>query len=213
MRNILLFLSLLLFSSGAFAETAQDSLLMTVFSLSTKYVSTLLGAIFVYIGLLKLYAHSKDGRDQKNSIGSIVATLFAGSLLLNVNIFSNMLTQTFLGDGFCFLADSSKNTNKYGSCFTTVQSTTDKYLGELSGKSTDIDTVKLNDKIRLLFTLFQVIAMMYIMKGLYALKSISEGKSNSSYGSTLVQLFAASLFLNLPRLLDLIYETLKSFKL
>lgn len=156
---------------------------------------------------------TKDGRDPKNSIGAIVMTLMAGSMLLNVSAFSNLLTNTFVGDGYCFLADSSKNTDRYKACFSSVQTTTDKYLGELSGKSTDVDSVKLSEKIRLLFTLFQVIAMLYIMKGLMALKGIAEGKSNSTYGSTLIQLGAASLFLNLSSTLDLVYETIKSFKM
>lgn len=211
MRNII-FLFALFFSGFASAESAQDDTLMRLFSLSTKYVAVLIGGIFLYISMTRLVDMTKDSRDPKNSIGVIVATFFAGGMLLNVSVVGNMLTNTFVGEGYCLFADSAENKSRGTACFNSVQTTTDKYLGELSGKKSELDSSKVAEKMRILFTLFQTIAMLYMMKAIMNLKAIAEGKSNTTYGATILQLVACSFFLNLPAALDMIYNTIKSFK-
>ena len=70
---------------------------------------------------------------------------------------------------------------------------------------------KLKEKLRLLFTLFQVIGVIYFIKAIYMLKEASEGSQQTGYGKIILMIFASALVIDMPHTIDMLINTIQSW--
>jgi hypothetical protein len=208
----LLFL-LLLIPNVAFAN-GLDSTLVSVYLLG-KILIALLGGGLCFIGITKFAAYSTDSRNPKNSLNAALVTLFAGSLLLNISGTISIIQNTFNqgSSGFCFYAESAENPHMADSCFQDSNIISDRYLSEVRGESPESTSMKkFRDKVRLILSMAQLIGLFYFVKGLLTLKSVSEGKDNTTYGKVLIMIFASALVMDASHTVDMLVETINSWR-
>ncbi len=209
----LLFLLICLIPNVAFAN-GIDATLTSIYLL-VKVVIVLLGAFLAFGGIVKIYNNVRDNRNPKNSIGAAFATLFAGSLLLNINSSITIIQNTFNSgsSGYCFYADSAKNPHSKQGCFKDSNIITDRYLSEVRGESEGSKSrQKAIETMRSVFSIAQLIGLAFFVKGLFKLKEVSEGNTNDKYGKVLIMLVSSALVMDLPHTLDTIIETIKQWR-
>lgn len=218
----------LLFSTVTFAEAAStaasstdtsaaDSFLTGLYIL-VRTIGTLLGAFLVFIGIKKTVEFAKDDRNPKNFPSAAIITVFAGGLLLNLNQTLSIGVNTIVGgnDGYCFYSKTSTEYGKFekigegSACFNNAMQVTDNIAKELSGqKNIEITLTNIKERLRILFTLLQVIGVIYFIKGIYMLKEAAEGSNNTGYGKIIIMLIASAIIIDLPHFLDMLINTIR----
>lgn len=197
--------------------SAADTLLTSLYIL-IRMIGTLTGAFLVYTGIKKTVDFAKDDRNPKNFPSAAIVTLLAGGLLLNLNQTMSLTVNSIVGgnNGYCFY---SKGSGTYGkevigssnSCFNSAMQVTDKIAGELSGqKKVAVTMENIKERLRILFTLLQVIGVIYFIKAIYMLKEAAEGSNNTGYGKIIIMLISAAIIIDLPHFLDMLIETIKA---
>ncbi len=218
MRYIII-IFILLFSSSAFAEGEvgfTDQFLKSIY-IVVRSIGTLLGAFLVYSGIKKTVEFAKDDRNPKNFPSAAVVTLLAGGLLLNLNQTMSLAVNSIVGgnEGYCFYTKSTGNYGKEqlgqsNSCFNSAMQLTDKIANELSGQQKfEVTLTNIKERLRILFTLLQVIGVIYFIKGIYMLKEAAEGSNNTGYGKIIIMLIAAAIIIDLPHFLDMVINTIR----
>lgn len=220
---------ILLFSTTVFAESSpmnqiaasQDvgsgDKFLTSFYILVRMIGTLLGAFLVYIGIKKAVDFSKDDRNPKNFPTAAIITFLAGGLLLNLNQTMTLAVNTFIGsgNGYCFY---SKGLGNYGkevigtnnACFNSAMQVTDKIANELSGqKKFEVTLKNIKERLRLLFTLLQVIGVIYLIKSIYMLKEAAEGSNNIGYGKIIIMIISSAIIIDLPHFIDMVINTIR----
>jgi hypothetical protein len=198
------------------APTAFDNTLNAVYILVRTF-GVLLGAILAFLGIKKLVDYSQDQRNPKNSPVSAIVIFFAAGLLLNLNQTMSLVINT-IQDGkdnsYCFYAKTSGDSpfGNGGSCFSDAMSLTKELAEKLKNESGTEESVnKLKEKLRLLFTLFQIIGIIYFIKGIYMLKEASEGSQQTGYGKIILMIFASALVIDMPHTIDLLINTIQAW--
>jgi hypothetical protein len=217
MKNLLFLFFLILFPLPLFAAevTAFDKTL-TAFYVLVRTIGALLGGFLAFYSLKKMVDYAKDNRNPKNSPVSILVVMFASSLLLNLNATMSIMINTIqgTGEGYCFYskapADNGRVTfDNSNSCFSNAMQVTGDLAEKLKKESGSEETLKkLQDKLRLLFTLFQLVGVIYFIKGIYMLKEASEGTQGVGYGKIIMILIASSLVIDMPHTIDILINTI-----
>ena len=169
-----------------------------------------LAPIFFLLAFKKLTDYAKNPNDLKNTALSPLVLLFAGSLLLNVKassaMFINSLNST---DNVCFIQNSQNFVNDKN-CFDDAASDVTKHYKddlESRGKTQILD--EFNEKISLLYMLFQSLGMIYFVKGILLLKAAAEGVSSVTYSKILIMIICSSFVIDMPNTMDMLIETAK----
>lgn len=175
------------------------------------------GLILAFLGLKKLIDYAGDSRNPKNSPLSSLIMFFAAGLLLNINaslsVFINTLNNS---GGYCFYGDLSGNSDTIfgnnSSCFAEAKSITKDLANELQKQTENTESVKkLEEKLRMLFTLFQLVGLIYFIKGIYMLKAASEGSQQASYMKILFMIIASCLVIDMPHTIKILINTISTW--
>lgn len=216
MKNFLILVMLFLPLPLLAEPTAFDNTLTSVYIL-IRTIGVLMGAILVFMGIKKLVDYAQDQRNPKNSPISAIVIFFGASLLLNLNQTMSMVINTVqgdTGDSYCFYAETSMQ-NPFGnntSCFNDAMQLTEELAQKLKNENGAQESVqKLKEKLRLLFTLFQVIGVIYFIKAIYMLKEASEGSQQTGYGKIILMIFASALVIDMPHTIDMLINTIQSW--
>lgn len=175
--------------------------------------------LIAFVGLAVLAASinkMKKAAENPNAnitTGSIVTGLIAGALLFNITGAASMIIQTVGSDGegggYCFLTDedSSSVTNIYKeNCWNSENSEiTDDMINKIDKMNGNGDLFEKN--IDIIMSIFQFIGLIYFAKGIYGLKTASEGKGDG-YGKPILTMILAALVIDLPHTLEMLQETL-----
>lgn len=197
-----------------------EKLITVIFKL-TFLIGVFLGSFMFLAGIKKLLENSKNPNDPRNSLGSVVVLLLGASLLFSLQDSIGIATNTLLGnEGFCFnyadkinvSATSLKFKNEGASCFDAGNSDITKtMIDKLDSEGNTKAIEELKNKITILFSVMQVIGLIYFIKGIYMLKSIAEGTGGQqlTYGKALLVIIFSSLAIDLPNTLDILLEEAK----
>lgn len=209
---VMLFLPLPLFAD----PTAFDNTLTSVYIL-IRTIGVLMGAILAFLGIKKLVDYAQDQRNPKNSPVSAIIMFFAAGLLLNLNQTMSMVINTVQGgsgESYCFYAETNMD-NPFGnssSCFNDAMQLTEELAQKLKNENgAEASVQKLKEKLRLLFTLFQVIGVIYFIKAIYMLKEASEGSQQTGYGKIILMIFASALVIDMPHTIDMLINTIQAW--
>ena len=196
--------------------TAFDNTLNAIYIL-VRTLGVLLGAIMAFMGIKKLIDYAQDSRNPKNSPVSAIVMFFAAGLLLNLNQTMSLVINTIQdssGESYCFYAETGGN-NPFGnnaSCFNDAMQLTDDLAQKLKNETGTEESVnKLKEKLRLLFTLFQIIGIIYFIKGIYMLKEASEGSQQTGYGKIILMIIASALVIDMPHTIDMLINTITAW--
>tara|TARA_B100000073_G_C23726841_1_gene569530 strand:- start:247 stop:909 length:663 start_codon:yes stop_codon:yes gene_type:complete len=216
MRNFLILVMLFMPLPLLAEPTAFDNTLTSVYIL-IRTIGVLMGAILAFMGIKKLVDYAQDQRNPKNSPISAIVIFFAAGLLLNLNQTMSMVINTVqgnVGDSYCFYAETTRD-NPFGnntSCFNDAMQLTEELAQKLKNENGAEESVqKLKEKLRLLFTLFQVIGVIYFIKAIYMLKEASEGSQQTGYGKIILMIFASALVIDMPHTIDMLINTIQSW--
>lgn len=218
MKNFLIFIIFLL-PLQLFAEVTPFDKTMSALYVLIRAIGVLMGAILVFIAIKKMVDYANDNRNPRNSPIGIIIIMFAGSLLLNLNQTMSIMINTIqgTGEGFCFYSDAPTKSGELifensESCFSNAKEVTNDLAAKLKNESGSEETLKkLEDKLRLLFTLFQLVGVIYFMKGIYMLKEAAEGTQGVGYGKIIMILFASSLVIDMPHTIEILINTINSW--
>lgn len=196
--------------------TAFDNTLNAIYIL-VRTMGVLLGAILAFLGIKKLVDYAQDQRNPKNSPISAIVIFFAAGLLLNLNQTMSLVINTIqdgTGQNYCFYAQTTGETpfGNNTSCFNDAMQVTDDLAARLKNETGTEESVnKLKEKLRLLFTLFQIIGVIYFIKGIYMLKEASEGSQQTGYGKILLMILASALVIDMPHTIDMLINTITAW--
>jgi hypothetical protein len=214
--TLLLFLQLPLYAESAAAGTASfDSLFSAIYVL-IRVVGFFTALLLAFLAIKKLVDYASDNRNPKNSPVSAIIMFFASGLLLNVDATLSMFINS-LNDsgGYCFYGNTSGTENPFGNdsnCFTEAQTITKDLAQELQKRSENTESIeKLQEKLRMLFTLFQLVGLVYFIKGIYMLKAASEGAQQASYGKIIIMIIASAAVIDMPHTIDLLVNTISTW--
>jgi len=175
------------------------------------------GLVLAFLGIKKLVDYAADSRNPKNSPMSSIIMFCGSGFLLNVDSTLSILINTINDSGgFCFYGDlSSATDNPFGNnatCFSEAKSITSDLAKELQKQSENAEAInKLQEKLRMLFTLFQLVGLVYFIKGIYMLKAASEGSQQASYGKILIMIIASTAVIDMPHTIDIIINTISTW--
>ncbi len=217
-KNIFLIMATIILSFSLSAEaSAFDKTLSSVYIL-VRVFGALLAIILAFLGVKKLYDFANDNRgDPKNRPAVAIIMLFASALLLDMDKSMSLMINTVTGSGgYCFYGESvNSNSNPFGndsSCFDNAMSVTEDLAKEMQNETGAEESIKkLKEKLRMLFMLFQIVGVVYFMKGVYMLKGAAEGAQDVTYGKILLILFASSAVIDMPHTIDIIVNTISSW--
>jgi hypothetical protein len=212
---IIIILVMLLPLSLSAAEASNfDKTLSSVYIL-VRVFGALSALILAFMGIRKLVDYSKDDRNPKNSPMSAIVIFFAAGLMMNLDQSMTIMVNTINGSGgYCFYGDTSSNTTfgNDSSCFENAMSVTDDLAKQMQNKTkTEESMSKLKDKLKTLFMLFQIVGVIYFIKGVYMLKAASEGAQDVTYGKIIMILIASTLVIDMPHTIDMIISLISSW--
>lgn len=181
-----------------------------LFNLVHYVIFFVLAPIFFLLAFKKMTDYAKNPNDPKNTALSPLILLFAGSLLLNVKASSSMFINSLNStNNVCFIQNSQNFVNDKN-CFDDAASeVTNHYKDELETKDKSNILEEFNEKIALLYMLFQSIGMIYFIKGILLLKAAAEGVSSVTYGKILIIIVCSSFVIDMPNTMDMLIETAK----
>lgn len=210
-------LSLFIFMSPtAFADDVSNraAMVSSVYYLVTL-IALILGVIMMISSVMKLKRLGDNKNDPKSFPSSIIITMFAGAMAFNYSGSAGTIITSFLGDsdaGYCFVLEDEldKNLDIYdeSSCW---DSSNSEILGELTEKVNDMSSGagdELRENAEVIIALFQLIGLIYFLKGLYGLKQVSEGNGRDGYGKPIITLISSALIIDLPHTLEMLKETI-----
>ena len=61
--------------------------------------------------------------------------------------------------------------------------------------------------VKKVITVFQIIALIYFVKGLHGIKAVSEGASKEGLGKAMLTIIASALVIDLPHTIEMIQST------
>jgi hypothetical protein len=204
--------------------STTEKILIATFTL-TFYIGMFLGLIMFFAAIKRLIEHSKNPNDPRNSVGGVFVLMIGASLLFGLQDTISIATNTLTGKGgFCFNyadkisnSDSSSNQVNFKSddvaCFNAVESELTKELvKELGEGGEDVTIATIANKLTVIFSIMQVIGLIYFVKGIYMLKAISDGTSGgqATYGKVIVLLIVSSLVIDMPNTVDILVQTAKN---
>lgn len=193
----------------------MELLFTNLYLLCANYIAGFLGILMMYIAILKLVAHGKNPNDPKNKLSAALVIMIGGALLTNINGSISMFTATLTNNqGHCFVVyEAGEKVEEInpngGKCYN--QDGADlspemlKKLEENEGKSLDI----MKKRVRILFTCFSAIGLVYFIKSVFLLKSVAEGTNSSTYGKVLTMMIFSTLVMDMNNTLSMILETVK----
>ncbi|SGZ00405.1 Putative uncharacterized protein [Moritella viscosa] len=193
----------------------MELLFTNLYLLCANYISLFLGSLMMFIAIYKLVEHGKNPNDPRNKLSTALVIMIGGALLTNINASVSMFTATLTNnEGHCFVVyqDGEKveeiNPNG-GNCYN--QDGADlspdllKRLEESGSNSLEI----MKKRVRILFSCFSAIGLIYFIKSVFLLKSVAEGSNNTTYGKVLTMMIFSTLVMDMNNTLSIIIETVK----
>ncbi len=205
------------FASSADEVASRRDLVSSLYYVAGTF-SLLLGLGLMALGGVKLKRRAENPNDPKSFPAAIIITFVAGALIFNYSGTSSTLIATLLGSdsGHCFVLKEQLTSKAgdiengvYENCWDSSKST---HLDEIASKvdeMTDGNGSKLKENVEIIVGLFQLIGLIYLIKGIYGLKLTAEGNGRDGYMKPIVTMIAAALVIDLPHTLEMIDETIK----
>lgn len=204
-------------SSFVFAdEVAERAKMVAALYQLVTYFALLMGIVLMVLGVVKMKKSADNKNDPKTFPVSIILTFFAGAMAFNYSGSASMMISSLLGSdssGYCFVLNdevsSSLDLHKEN-CFDASNS---EIVGSLVDKVNDMSSGKgdvLKKNISIIIGLFQLIGLIYFLKGLYGLKQVSEGSSRDGYGKPIITLIASALIIDLPHTMEMLKNTINT---
>lgn len=205
-------------SQMTFAEASSGRLEI----ISNIYLLVTTFALLMGIGLLvlagsKMKERADNPNNPKTTPTAIIITFIAGALAFNFAGSADLMIKSFLGSdaSYCFVVadeDARKNDNGFtNGCWNPESS---EILSEVANKVNQMSDsemgTKLKENAKLIVALFQVIGLVYFLKGLYGLKMVSEGTAREGYGKPIITIIASALVIDLPHTLDMMRATINA---
>ena len=209
--SLLLFFPLPLLAEASSFDKTFGSIYILI-----RTIASFSAVILAFLAIKKLVDYASDNRNPKNSPVSAIIMFFASGLLLNVDATISSFINTLTGSGgYCFYGDLSGNDSVYGtnsSCFSDAKAISVDLANQLQKQSENAESVKkLQEKLRMLFTLFQLVGLVYFIKGIYMLKAASEGAQQASYGKILLMIIASTFVIDMPHTIDILINTISDW--
>ncbi|XNJ88790.1 hypothetical protein AB6C47_018290 [Vibrio cyclitrophicus] len=222
------YIMLFVFIGSAFSFAAEEEqhldkraeLIGSLYSVVGVF-AVLLGLGLIIISIMKLKRRAENPNDPKSFPSSILITMLAGALILNFSGTSSTLIATLLGNqaGHCFvlqeqLMEHDKGTIQMGdlhqeNCWDSSKSKAVDDIAKKVDEMSDGNGSLLKKNIEIIVGLFQLAGLIYLIKGIYGLKLVSEGVSREGYGKQILTMITAALVIDLPHTLEMLDETIK----
>lgn len=210
-------LSTILFSFVSFANSPESNahIMFTAIYNLVSIFATALGLVLMIVGLTKLKRRADNPNDPRSFPTSIIITVLSGALLFNYNQTSGTMISSIFGSqsGHCFVLDKTAGSGDYVGehCWDSstselldgMRENIDKHYGDKDMKA------KMEENVETLIAVFQIVGLIYLMKGLYGLKTASEGTGKDSYGKSLVTIVASALVIDLPHTIEMFQATIE----
>lgn len=209
-----LFLIVLSTSISSAASTdaiANQQFIITALYTLVTFIAIFLGVCLIIAGIVKLKHRADNPNDVKSFPAAIITTVLVGSLMINYNSSISVAISSFYGSSadMCFVLDASAGAGDYvgSNCWDASNS---EVLADIKDKVSSMDEEnKINENAKTLVAMFQLVGLIYFLKGLYSLKLASEGNSKETHGKALVVIIASALIIDLPNTIELIRSTLE----
>jgi len=203
---------IMVFASDAVSNRA--TMVSSIYTLVT-IAATAMGMMLMITAIVKLKRRGDNPNDPKSFPSSIIVTLFAGAMAFNYSESAGVMIASVLGDndaGYCFViegTETSGNVKGQSKCWTegtseVLDGVADK-IDKMSGNGAG---AKIKENAQSIIALFQTIGLIYFLKGLYGLKTTSEGQSKEGYGKPIITLIASALIIDLPHTIEMVQETI-----
>jgi hypothetical protein len=200
-------------SGAAIAE--RENLVAALYSVVTVF-AMLLGIGLIALGAVKLKRRAENPNDARSFPAAILITFLAGALIVNYSGTSSTLIATLLGSdsGHCFVLQDKLDANgnydlHQERCW---DSSNSDYLNDVSARIEDMTeggASALKQNVEIIVALFQLIGLVYLIKGIYGLKLTAEGNGRDGYMKPLVTMIASALVIDLPHTLEILNNTVK----
>jgi hypothetical protein len=197
------------------ASKKMEELFTQLYLLCANYIAGFLGALLMFLAIFKLVEHGKNPNDPRNKLSVALVIMIAGSLLTSLNSSISMFTATLTNNqGHCFVVyqegEMVEEINPNGGkCYDQDGSDLSpemlKKLEEKEGKSLEI----MKKRVRILFTCFSAIGLIYFIKAVFLLKDVAEGSSSTTYGKVLTMMIFSTLVMDLNNTMSIILATVK----
>ena len=193
----------------------MEELFTNLYLLCANYIADFMGALMMFIAIFKLVEHGKNPNDPRNKLSVPLVIMIGGALLSNVNSSISMFTATLTNNqGHCFVVyEEGEKVDEInpngGNCYD--QDGADlspemlKKLEEKEGQSLEI----MKKRVRILFTCFSAIGLIYFIKAVFLLKAVAEGSSGTTYGKVLTMMIFSTLVMDMNNTMSIVLETVK----
>lgn len=211
-KNTAIILTAML-SQIAFANTtARAEIVSSLYTLVTIF-ATAMGIVLMIVAVQKLKRRADNPNDPKAFPASIIVTLFAGAMAFNYSNTAGSMIVSLLGSqdaGYCFILDAETSGDVLSeNCWDASNSEVLKDIEERVNKMSDNNAgTAIKENAETIIALFQLIGLIYFLKGLYGLKVTSEGQSREGYGKPIITLIASALVIDLPHTIEMLQETI-----
>ncbi|MCK8072419.1 hypothetical protein [Vibrio sp. 1CM23M] len=198
---------------------ARANLIGSLYSIVGIF-AVLLGLGLIVISIIKLKKRAENPNDPKSFPSAILITMLSGALILNFSGTSSTLIATLLGGegGHCFvlqeqLMEQEQGTIQMGdlhqeNCWDSSNSQMVDDIAKKVDEMSDGNGARLKRNVEIIVGLFQLVGLVYLIKGIYGLKLVSEGQSREGYGKPILTMIAAALVIDLPHTLEMLSETI-----
>ena len=199
---------LLLFPFPLYAETGSFDATFGAIYILIRVGAFFAALLLAFFGIKKLVDYATDNRNPKNSPMSSLVMFLASGLLLNVDASLSIMINTITQSGdYCYYGDlsgvSESPLGNNSSCFAEAKTITADLTNQLKKQNENTESIeKLQEKLRMLFTIFQLVGLIYM------LKAASEGAQQASYGKILMMIIASAAVIDMPHTIDILINTI-----
>jgi hypothetical protein len=193
----------------------MEELFTNLYLLCANYIAGFLGALMMFIAIFKLVEHGKNPNDPKNKLSVALVIMIGGALLTNVNSSISMFTATLTNNqGHCFVVyEAGEKVDEInpngGKCYDQDGADLSPELLEKLEKSGSNSLEIMKKRVRILFTCFSAIGLIFFIKSIFLLKAVAEGSSGTTYGKVLTMMIFSTLVMDMNSTMSLIIETVK----
>ncbi len=214
--KILSILMAVVLSTTAFAdENGRLQIIASLYYFVTVF-ATSMGIGLLILGVVRLKKRADNPNDPKSFPSAIIVIMIAGALSFNYSQSAGTMINTLLGNsdaGYCFVIDNARSSGETlrENCWDSSNSEVlDDIEERVNSMSDNAAGTKIKENAETIVALFQLIGLIYFLKGLYGLKLTAEGTAREGYGKPIITIMAAALVIDLPHTIEMASATINA---